>query len=133
MIGAVGSLAWVRGPVGLSAAALIWGIGTGTNWVMSHAAIQRHAPDVVIGRLAAFDELLVTGAMVASALVGAVVADATGTGVAALTGTGVAALTGTGVAALTGAGVAALTGAGLGAFGLAATAVIVRRLTSPTG
>lgn len=95
MFAAVAALALARDPLGLCACALVWGIGTGTNWVMSHAAIQRHANDAVIGRLAAFDELLVTGAMVASALAGAVIADASGPSAAALTGVGL------GIAALT--------------------------------
>ena len=87
-LAAVGALALARDPVALTAVALGWGIGAGTNWVLSHAALQRHATDAVIGRLAAFDELLVTAAMVASAFVGALVADASGEDAAALTGVG---------------------------------------------
>jgi predicted MFS family arabinose efflux permease len=52
--------------------ALLWGIGTGTNWVLSSAALQQHAPDHIIGRLASIDDLGNTSAMVAGALAGAV-------------------------------------------------------------
>lgn len=70
---AIGSLGFVRGPGPLIALCLVWGVGTGSNWVLSHAALQHHSSDEVIGRLAAFDELLVTLAMVVSAFVGAAV------------------------------------------------------------
>jgi hypothetical protein len=60
MLVAVASLAIVRSPAGLAALALLWGMGGGSNWVLQHSALQRHAGDHVIGRLAAFDELLVT-------------------------------------------------------------------------
>jgi MFS family permease len=83
---AIGCLAFVRDPVGLAIVALVWGIGSGTNWVLAHAALQRHAGDAVIGRLSAFDELLVAGAMVASAFVGAWLAVAYGSGAAAIAG-----------------------------------------------
>jgi MFS family permease len=86
MLGAVAALTFARDPITLSAVALVWGIGTGTNWVMSHAALQRNATDLVIGRLAAFDELLVTAAMVVSALIGGVIADASGEPAAAIAG-----------------------------------------------
>ncbi|UQA62532.1 MFS transporter [Polyangium aurulentum] len=50
--------------------ALLWGIGTGTNWVMSSAALQQKAPDSMIGRLASLDDLGATSAIVTGALVG---------------------------------------------------------------
>ena len=100
---AIGSLAFVRGAGPLVALCLVWGIGTGSNWVLSHAALQRHSSDEVIGRLAAFDELLVTLAMVVSAFVGAAVT--TWIGIAA----------------------APLVGVGLGLLGLLAASTLLRR------
>jgi MFS family permease len=75
MFAAVAALAIAREPWSLAIVALVWGLGTGTNWVMAHTALQTHASDLEIGRLAAFDELLVTLAMVISAFVGALVAE----------------------------------------------------------
>ncbi len=88
MIGAIGSLGSVRGPGPLIALCLVWGVGTGSNWVLSHAALQHHSSDEVIGRLAAFDELLVTLAMVVSAFVGAAVITWVGLAAAPLAGVG---------------------------------------------
>ncbi|NVB78858.1 MAG: MFS transporter [Kofleriaceae bacterium] len=68
---AIGALTVARSPVVLSLVCLTWGIGTGSNWVLAHSSLQRNASDAVIGRLAAFDELLVTLGMVVSAFVGA--------------------------------------------------------------
>jgi hypothetical protein len=45
----------------------------GANWVLTHASLQRLSDDAIIGHLAAFDELLVTLAMAASAFAGAAV------------------------------------------------------------
>ncbi|MBL9018574.1 MAG: MFS transporter [Myxococcales bacterium] len=75
---AITGLAVTRSPIALALAALVWGVGTGANWVLAHTSLQQHAGEDVIGRLAAFDELLVTSAMVFSAFVGAVVFDAGG-------------------------------------------------------
>jgi MFS family permease len=55
-----------------------WGMGTGSNWVLSSADIQRLAPDRFMGRLAAIDDLGVTLGQVAGALAGGAVADAAG-------------------------------------------------------
>ena len=107
MLGAVAWLAIARDPVSLTAVALVWGIGTGTNWVMAHTELQRHATDLVIGRLAAFDELLVTIGMTLGAFVGAAAAVASG------------------------AGASALAGVALGLLGLAAAAAVVARATRP--
>ncbi len=68
---AISALTVARSPIALSVVCLTWGIGTGANWVLAHSALQRHASDAVIGRLSAFDELLVTLAMVVSAFAGA--------------------------------------------------------------
>lgn len=93
MLGSIAALAIARDPVSLLVVSLVWGAGTGTNWVISQAGLQRHATDAVIGRLAAFDELLFTVAMVASAVGGAVIADAAGPGAAALIGAGLGTVT----------------------------------------
>jgi hypothetical protein len=79
-------LAGVRSPVALAITCLVLGCGTGANWVLSHASLQRHAGDDVIGRLAAFDELLVAGGMVGSAFVAAFVIDTVGLPAAPLAG-----------------------------------------------
>jgi len=86
MLGAVLALAVARTPATLVAAALVWGMGTGSNWVLAHTALQRHSPDEVIGRLAAFDELLVTVAMVLGAFAGAAAVSASGIPAAAIVG-----------------------------------------------
>jgi hypothetical protein len=54
--------------------------------VLAHASLQRHASDAVIGRLAAFDELLVTISMVVSAFAGAAAVTTFGLGAAPVTG-----------------------------------------------
>lgn len=87
-LAAVAALALARDPVTLGLAALIWGTGTGTNWVMCHVALQRHAGDVVIGRLAAFDELLTSVAMTSAAVLGALTAEHVGLAATPLTGVG---------------------------------------------
>jgi predicted MFS family arabinose efflux permease len=71
-------LALTRSPLGLSIATLLWGVGVGSNWVLSHTSLQRHSEIHVLGRLAAFDELLVAGAMVLSAFIGAAAIEALG-------------------------------------------------------
>lgn len=72
-LGAIPCLSIARSPVALTVAVLAWGMGTGANWVLMHSSLQRLSSVDVIGRLAAFDELLVAGAMVTSAFVGAAV------------------------------------------------------------
>jgi len=47
---------------------LIWGAGTGGNWVVAHTRLQALAPSEVIGRVAALDELLSVSAMSVGAL-----------------------------------------------------------------
>jgi predicted MFS family arabinose efflux permease len=75
---AIPALALAHGSLALALVCLAWGTGTGANWVLAHTALQREASNAVIGRLAAFDELLVVVAMVASAFLGAAVIDALG-------------------------------------------------------
>lgn len=86
------ALGWARSPAMLTIVCFAWGCGTGANWVLAHAALQRHSSDAVIGRLAAFDELLVTLSMVASAFVGAAVTDAFGLAACPLAGVALAIL-----------------------------------------
>jgi predicted MFS family arabinose efflux permease len=86
MLAAVLALAVARTPDALVAVTLVWGMGTGANWVLSHTALQRHSPDAVIGRLSAFDELLVTVAMVLGAFAGAAAVTAAGIEAAAILG-----------------------------------------------
>ena len=100
MLAAIAALAVARTPVALVAVAFVWGAGSGTNWVLCHAAMQRESPDEVIGRLAAFDELMVTLAMVLSAFAGAAAVAIAGTGAAALTGVGLGVVGLTAVAAV---------------------------------
>ena len=69
----VAAIGLVDARLGLALVALAWGIGAGTNWVASHAELLRRAPDAALGRLAAFDELLVAVATVLGTFVGALV------------------------------------------------------------
>jgi predicted MFS family arabinose efflux permease len=59
-------------PLLLLVIVLVWGLGTGSNWVVSSAQMQRHAPDHMIGRLSSLDNLSGTLAMVTGALGGGV-------------------------------------------------------------
>lgn len=60
----------------LVAMTLFWGIGTGTNWVLTAANLQRHAPDSMIGRLSSLDELFATGCFVFGTIGAAVLLEA---------------------------------------------------------
>lgn len=51
-------------PKMLVAVTLLWGTGTGANWVLTAANLQRFAPDDMIGRLASLDELATTACLV---------------------------------------------------------------------
>jgi MFS family permease len=63
---------WIQSPpVALLAITLLWGIGTGTNWVLSSANLQRLAPDDMIGRLSSLDELCTTACLVLGAILAA--------------------------------------------------------------
>jgi len=66
----------VRSPWALLLAALAWGSGSGANWVMSSSAMQKLGPREYLGRLFSIDELSVTVAMVASALLAAAAVEA---------------------------------------------------------
>jgi len=64
------------GPTALAIAAFAWGLGSGSNWVLSSVATQRLAPAEMIGRLTSLDELFAAGAMAASACAAATLIDA---------------------------------------------------------
>lgn len=59
-------------------AALLWGCGTGANWMISGAEVQRLSDDDTIGRLSGLDFLCVELAFALSALVGGLVIEGTG-------------------------------------------------------
>jgi MFS family permease len=74
-------------PALLLGTTLVWGMGSGANWVLSSAALQTLAPDRVIGRLSSLDDLTTTAAMVAGAFVGGAVCEGgLGAGAAAAVG-----------------------------------------------
>jgi MFS family permease len=54
----------------------LWGIGTGTNWVVTAANMQRLAPDAMIGRLSSIDELFTTGFFVLGTFIAALLLEA---------------------------------------------------------
>jgi MFS family permease len=69
----------LAGPgLALLAFALLWGMGSGANWVLSSAELQRLAPDALVGRLAAIDDLGATVGLVLGGLAGGALAEATG-------------------------------------------------------
>jgi MFS family permease len=100
-VGLFGGGAWSLIP------ALVWGLGTGTNWMISSAELQRHADDSAIGRLSGLDMLSVELCFAASALLGGAAVEASGR-----------------------AGAAAAVGATLGAAGWLVVWVVARRLTA---
>jgi MFS family permease len=65
-----------RTAVALGAIALLWGVCTGANWVLSTAELQRRADERFLGRLASLDDLGVTLAAVAGALGAAALVEA---------------------------------------------------------
>jgi MFS family permease len=64
-------------------AALVWGMGSGCGWVLTAIVVQRRAPDAVVGRLTALDQLAFTFTVAASALAAAFLVDLTGSSIAA--------------------------------------------------
>lgn len=63
-------------PALLLAMTLFWGMGTGANWVVTAANLQRLAPDAMIGRLSSIDELWVTACMVLGVVIAALLLEA---------------------------------------------------------
>lgn len=67
-------MAWLllsHGALGALGASLVWGMGSGANWMFSTVSLQRLAPDHLAGRLAALDGVALTLAQCASALLAA--------------------------------------------------------------
>jgi hypothetical protein len=58
-------------PAWLLLSSFVWGVGTGGNWVLSTAELQRRAPQGSLGRLSALDFLSSTLAQSLSALAAA--------------------------------------------------------------
>ena len=77
-LAAIALLPVVEAGWALLLAAFVWGVGTGTNWMLSSAEIQRRAPDAAIGRLSGLDLLSVELAFGGSALLGGLVVEALG-------------------------------------------------------
>jgi MFS family permease len=80
VIGVVGILAlglfdggwWCLLPVWM------WGMGSGSNWMIASAELQRHTDDGAIGRLSGLDLLAVETSFALSALMGGLAIEATG-------------------------------------------------------
>ena len=62
--------------------ALVWGAGSGANWVIASAGLQRLVPDRFVGRLASVDDLATTAAMISGALLAAEIVERSGSTVA---------------------------------------------------
>jgi len=58
--------------------AWLWGMGVGSNWMISSAELQRHSDDEAIGRLSGLDLLSVEASFAFSALAGGVAIEVTG-------------------------------------------------------
>lgn len=85
-VGLSSGSAWSLVPVWL------WGMGTGANWMIASAELQRHAGDEAIGRLSGLDLLSVEASFALSALAGAWAVETTGQlGSAAAVGVGLGA------------------------------------------
>ena len=57
---------------------VLWGLGTGANWVLSQTELQRRAPADLVGKASALDALALTLGMSSAALVGGLVVEWTG-------------------------------------------------------
>ncbi|XXX74772.1 MFS transporter [Sorangium sp. So ce134] len=86
---AIAAFSVTRHAAALIAVALVWGLGSGANWVLSSAEIQRLSPDRFVGRLSAIDNLVLTVGLCATSLGGAVLVERVGVpGAAAWLGLG---------------------------------------------
>jgi hypothetical protein len=65
-------------PVLMGLSVLVWGIGTGANWVAATTARQQLASDAVQGRMAAIDAVVSALTTSAAAVGAALLVDATG-------------------------------------------------------
>jgi len=77
-LGAVIAFTLVRSPLAIGVLAFLWGTGSGANWVVSSTVIQKTAPDAVLGRVTALDDLALTLVQSASAVGGAAMVDRVG-------------------------------------------------------
>ncbi len=69
---------------------LTWGMGTGSNWVLTSSSLQRLSPNGMIGRLSSIDELWTTAVIVLGAVAAALLLEAgVSMPVVAITGTAV--------------------------------------------
>jgi MFS family permease len=69
----IGAFAVSGGVAALVVTGLIWGAGTGANWVLTTTRLQVEAPDALRGRLAALDVLAFTLGQTSTAVAGAYV------------------------------------------------------------
>ncbi|WP_437912852.1 MFS transporter [Sorangium sp. So ce302] len=76
--GAIAVFAVTRHPAALLAVVLVWGLGSGANWVLSSTEIQRLSPDRFVGRLSAVDNLALTVGLCAALLGGAFLVERAG-------------------------------------------------------
>jgi MFS family permease len=65
-------------PLGWLLGSFVWGVGSGTNWVLSTTTLQRHAPSTHLGRLAALDALSTTLGMSIAAVATGLLIDTMG-------------------------------------------------------
>ena len=70
-----GELSWW---LALLVAAFVWGLGSGSIWVLSSSEIQRRTPDAMQGRLASADQLCFMLGQSAAAIGAGLLVDATG-------------------------------------------------------
>lgn len=85
----IAAFSLTRHPAALLGVALVWGLGSGANWVLSSAEIQRLSPDRFVGRLSAIDNLILTVGLCATSIGGAVLVERVGVpGVAGWLGLG---------------------------------------------
>lgn len=59
-------------------ALVIWGMGSGHNWVSSNAELQTHTPGAILGRMTALNMMTLQGAQAALAVGAGLIIDATG-------------------------------------------------------
>ncbi|WP_437974393.1 MFS transporter [Sorangium sp. So ce295] len=76
--GAIAVFAVTRHPAALLAVVLVWGLGSGANWVLSSTEIQRLSPDRFVGRLSAADNLALTVGLCGTLLGGAFLVERAG-------------------------------------------------------
>jgi len=65
-------------PAGWLVGSWIWGMGSGSNWVLSTTELQRNAPESHLGRLSAFDAFSMTLGMSCAAITTGILIERTG-------------------------------------------------------